>query len=104
MGTKAELYGDMNNDIIDLFDFATREHTIINPALSASEGSHADGHGGGDAGIVDTLYKYLTEGYDGAWLSEIGISVENHLATFAAEASRLENKVVDVEEFKASLS
>lgn len=103
MGTKGELYGDLENDTIDLFDFATREHTIIHPACTEVDGSHAGGHGGGDEGIVNTLYKYLTEGYDGAWLSEIGISVENHLATFAAEASRLENKVIDVEEFKNTL-
>jgi len=103
MGTKGELYGDMKNDTIDFFDFATRENTIIHPAGSAVDGSHAGGHGGGDGGIVDMLYKYLTDGFDSAWISEIGISVENHLATFAAEASRLENKVINVEEFKASL-
>ena len=103
MGTKGEIYGDMENDIIDLFDFSTREHTVINPASCGVDGSLAGGHGGGDKGILDTLHQYLTEGYDAAWLSEIGISVENHLATFAAEASRLENKVIDVEEYKASL-
>lgn len=102
MGTKGELYGDMDEDIINLYDFGTREHTVINPACTVVDGSLAGGHGGGDKGIVNTLYKYLTEGYDGAWLSEIEISVENHLATFATEASRLENKVVDIEEFKAS--
>lgn len=103
MGTKGEIYGDMDNDIIDLFDFSTREHTIINPASTKVDGSHAGGHGGGDEGIVNTLHKYLTEGYDGAWLSEIEVSVENHLATFAAETSRLESKVIDIEEFKTSL-
>ncbi len=104
MGTKGELYGDMDNDIIDLYDFATREHTIIHPAKGIVDGSLAGGHGGGDSGILNTLYKYLTEGYDGAWLSEIEISVENHLATFAAEESRLKNKVVNVEDFKMSLN
>lgn len=103
MGTKGELYGDMEEDIINLFDYATRKDTIINPACTTVDGSHAGGHGGGDIGIINTLYKYLTEGYEGEWLSEIGISVENHLTAFAAEASRLENKVIDVEEYKASL-
>lgn len=103
MGTKGEIYGDMDNDSISFFDFATREQTIINPAKSKVDGSHAGGHGGGDRGIVSTLYSYLTEGYNGEWLSEIGISVENHLTTFAAETARVENRVVDVDEFKASI-
>lgn len=103
MGTKGEIYGDMDNDTINLFDFSTRKHTVINPASIKVDGSHAGGHGGGDKGIVNTLYKYLTDGYDGAWLSEIGISAENHIITFAAEASRLENRVIDVEDFKSSV-
>jgi len=103
MGTKGEIYGDMDNDTITFFDFATRQETVINPAQCAVDGSLAGGHGGGDGGIVETLYKYLTEGYDGAWLSEIAISAENHLTAFAAETSRLENRVVDVEEYKASI-
>lgn len=103
MGTKGELYGDMDSDIINLFDFATREHTIINPACCSVDGSHAGGHGGGDGGIVNALYKYMTGSYDENWLSEIEISVENHLTTFAAEASRLRNEVICIDKFKESL-
>ena len=99
MGTKGELYGDMENNTIDIFDFGTREHNIINPASFEVDGSLAGGHGGGDQGLVDTLYKYLTEGYDGAWLSEIEVSVQNHIYTFAAETSRLESKIVEIEKY-----
>ena len=58
-----------------------------------------DGHGGGDGGIVRVLYKYLTEDYNGDMLSEIGISVQNHMIAFAAETSRKENRVVKMSEF-----
>ncbi len=57
------------------------------------------GHGGGDEGIVNVLYDYLANDYNGDLLSEIGISVGNHLTVFAAEKSRLEGTVVDVTEF-----
>ena len=103
MGTKGELYGDMDNDVIDYFDFKTRQNTLFHPANCNIDGSLAGGHGGGDNGIINTLYKYLVTGYDGAWLSEIGISVQNHLITFASEQSRLEGRVIDVEEYQRNI-
>lgn len=99
MGTKGEISGDMNRDVIDYYSFATREHELIHPARRMTDGTLVEGHGGGDGGIVNVLYKYLTEGYSGDLLSEIQISVENHLITFAAEKSRLENRVVSMTEF-----
>lgn len=100
MGTKGEIFGDIEEDVINYYDFETLETSVIHPANNTVDSSIDGGHGGGDEGIVDTLYKYLTEGYDGAWLSEIAISVENHMTTFAAEKSRLEGKVINVTEYK----
>ena len=96
-GTKGELAGDMRKGTIDYYDFATREHTEINPSKLTD--SILDGHGGGDGGIVTVLYKYLCEGYEGNLLSEIGISVQNHMMAFAAEKSRVEGRVVQMSEF-----
>ncbi|MBQ7624481.1 MAG: Gfo/Idh/MocA family oxidoreductase [Clostridia bacterium] len=99
MGTKGEIYGSGKDDILDFFDFRTREHTIIKPNETSLDDSITNGHGGGDGGIVATLYEYLVNGYKGDMLSEIGISTENHLIVFAAEESRLKNKVVNMKEF-----
>lgn len=99
MGTKGEIWGDMRKSTIDFYDFATREHTIIDPSERKLTDSILDGHGGGDGGIVNVLHKYLTEGYKGELLSEIEISVQNHLIAFAAETSRLENKVVFMSDY-----
>lgn len=99
MGTDGELYGDMEENMINYYSFKTKKNKIINPLEEMRDGSVVGGHGGGDEGIVGTLYKYLTEDYNGDMLSEIGISVYNHLITFAAEQSRLENRVINVEEF-----
>lgn len=99
MGTKGELVGDMDNTTIEYYDFATRTKTPINPSDVALGGAIDSGHGGGDTGIVNVLYEYLTTGYEGDLLSEIGISAENHMIAFAAEHSRLTGEVVDVEEY-----
>ena len=61
------------------------------------------GHGGGDEGIVNSLYDYLQGTYTGKCISDIGISVDNHLIVFAAEKARAEMTVVDMEEYIASL-
>ena len=100
MGTDGEIYGDMEENMIDYYDFKTREHTIINPLDKKLSGDITGGHGGGDSGIVNTLYKYIVEDYNGDMLSEIGISAENHAATFAAEKSRIEHRVIDMADFE----
>ena len=100
MGTDGELYGDMEENMINYYSFKTKKNKIINPLEEMLDGSVVGGHGGGDEGIVEILYKYLTEDYNGDMLSEIGISVDNHLITFAAEQSRIENRVINVEEFR----
>ena len=100
MGTDGEIYGDMSKNTLDFFSFKTREHTEIKPWELNLDDSIVSGHGGGDGGIVNTLYKYIAEDYTGDMLSEIGISVENHLTVFAAEKARLEKIVVDVEAFR----
>ena len=66
-------------------------------------GSITDGHGGGDRGIVNTLYEYLTVGCKSDLLSEIGISTENHLIAFAAEKSRLEHRVINMDDYKKEI-
>lgn len=96
MGTDGEVYGDMSNGTIKYFDFKTREHYITD--TNVKETAYA--HGGGDEGLVDILYKYVAEDYDGDMLSEIGISTANHLIAFAAEKSRVEETIVDIKAFE----
>ncbi len=100
MGTAGEIFGDMDRDIIEYFNFETREYTTIHPNEAPVDGSLSGGHGGGDEGIIHALYQYLAEGYEGDLLSKIDISVKNHFICFAAEKSRLENTIIDVTEFE----
>lgn len=68
----------------------------------AADNSITAGHGGGDEGIVRTLYEYLRGTYTGKSVPTIAESYYNHLITFAAEHSRLTGEVVDMEDYLAS--
>lgn len=101
MGTKGMLSAAMKGESsITVFDFEKKEEEVVN--MDALDGI-LGGHGGGDGGIVKTIYEYLTGTYEGNSVPEISESCYNHLITFAAEEARLSGKIVDVEEYIASL-
>lgn len=102
MGTKGELHGSMDasETPITWYDFETKKTEEI--PIKTGDGI-SNGHGGGDEGIVETLYEFLNGTYQGVSVSGITTSVENHLVVFAAEKSRQENCVVDLEEYVNSL-
>ncbi|MBQ4425098.1 MAG: Gfo/Idh/MocA family oxidoreductase [Lachnospiraceae bacterium] len=102
MGTKRELRACLTADEepIRLYDFETKTTSEI--PVSGKEGLPS-GHGGGDRGIIVSLYDYLTGRYSGSSISGIRISVDNHLLAFAAEESRHKGTVVDVDAYRAGL-
>ncbi len=101
MGTKGEIHAALDGKTpIEIYDFSTKEITTI--PMIAKDGI-ANSHGGGDEGIIATLYDYLTGQYSGKSISDVGISCDNHLIVFAAEHSRKTNTVVDVRQFKEAL-
>lgn len=96
-GTKGLIEGSFGgDDPISLYTFATKETEIV--PLVAIDGITGD-HGGGDMGIIDTMYSYFADGVKPNNIPDITQSCYNHLITFAAEESRLTNSVVDIEEF-----
>ena len=101
MGTEGEIWGDMENDVIEYFSFKTKTTTRTNSSENPVDASILGGHGGGDAGIVNEFYNYLAKDERGTFLSEIGISVKNHAIAFAAEESRISGNVVSMKEFEA---
>ncbi len=97
MGTRGELRAAMDaSSPITVFDFETRKTEEI-PMVSLD--GISGGHGGGDEGIVSSFYEYLTGTYEGKSISDIEISVENHLIVFAAEKAREGMMVVDMDEY-----
>lgn len=101
MGTQGEIRAAIDGKTpISVYNFETKtttEHPLV--SLDGING----GHGGGDYGIVNTLYDFLTGEYKGFSVSGVTTSVENHLIVFAAEESRATNRVVDLDEYAASL-
>ena len=106
MGTKGELKAALDGkspiELTSLDIPATQPKTTETIDLSA-DNSITSGHGGGDEGIIRTLYKYLCGEYDGKSIPTIEESYYNHLLTFAIEKSRIENTVVDVEDYIKSI-
>lgn len=97
MGTEGEVRAAIDgNNPIKVFNFKTRQEEEI--PYSGVDGI-AGGHGGGDAGIVNTLYSYIIGEYNGNAVPTIEESCYNHLVVFAAEESRATNTVVDVEKY-----
>ena len=102
MGTKGEIRGamDSSENPITCYNFETKKTEAI--PMNVGDGIK-NGHGGGDEGIVESFYEYLNGSYTGPSVSEISVSVDNHLIVFAAEKSRSEGAVVDLDEYRERL-
>ncbi len=107
MGTKGEICAN-DFDTIELVTFFQDDPTSPNFGKSETQyiqvGENVNQeisgtHGGGDPGIIDDVALYLGEHKPTKSISSIGTSVKNHLYVFAAEKSRAENIVVDIDEY-----
>ena len=85
MGTKGEIRGSMNDNIISIYDFLTKHETMIK--INQPVG----GHGGGDHGIVRSFLRDIDQQDEGKSKSSASISLRSHLMAFAAEESRLKH-------------
>lgn len=97
MGTEGELRANMGSPVMTIFNFNTRKTEEISVADMLPGDSIVGGHGGGDEGIMNAFYDMLT-GKESADLSTIEVSVQTHKIAFAAEMSRIEGRVVHLNE------
>lgn len=100
MGTKGEIFGRADDEHIELFDFVTKKTTEIDCHSGMISEGITGGHGGGDEGIVKTFLDVLSGSSDAEQISGIEISCKNHLISFAAEKSRIENTIVNPENLR----
>jgi len=91
-GTRGQIEGDGRH--IDIFDFLTDTHKVID--TRATDGTIVGGHGGGDAGLMDSFIAAVADNDPSKILSGPAETLETHLITFAAERSRKESRIVDV--------
>lgn len=96
-GTKGEIKGHMEDNTIEITDFVSGHKKLIK--LRASD----TGHGGGDEGIMKDFIKLVQQGSGQNSRSSAVVSVQSHLMAFAAETSRLENRVIQMPEYIESL-
>lgn len=91
MGTRGEIGGNMEKNVIEVKDFITGNVTQIQ--LNAD----AEGHGGGDDGLMRNLLRAIRG--EEACMTAATISLQSHMMAFAADESRKNGEVVNLEEF-----
>jgi predicted dehydrogenase len=98
-GTRAELTGD--GETIRVYDFLTRAERTVTP--EAAGGMNAgQGHGGGDAGLMDAFTAAVATGNRELIASGPRESLASHLAVFAAERARLAGTVEKIDPERAA--
>ena len=91
-GTKAELYGHMEDNLIEIRNFDGTTERIDVDISAATVGAH----NGSDFFMMEQLYKTLN-GEEGKGITYLDVSMESHLMSFGAEESRLsEGKTVKI--------
>jgi predicted dehydrogenase len=91
-GTRGQITGDGRN--IEIYDFTGDERTVIDTDTGGS--SAAEGHGGGDAGLVSAFVRAHHEGRPELLLTGAAESRDSHRVVFAAEQSRRSGQVVEL--------
>ena len=94
MGTKGEIWGDMNDPIIRVKPFEKPEMNVV---VDVQEG----GHGGGDDAVMKRFINALK--YDWDTKEDLDIAVTGHLLALAAEEARLDKKVIDFNQYMEEL-
>ena len=93
VGTKGEIRGYMEKNEIEVRYFnSNRSDLISTPVVYGT-------HGGGDTLLMRDFVRIVGAGDIHGGLSSANASVYSHLMAFAAEESRLTNKVIDMDEY-----
>lgn len=96
MGTEGDIKTTLAADKIPVHKLGTNEIEYVDVDLN---GLDMGNHNGGDTGIINTLYEFITGTYTGKSVCTIEQSKDNHMIVFAAEKARLNGTVVDLDEF-----
>jgi len=95
-GTKGEIEGNLETNSFIVRDFPTGRSDTIQVSTVL------DRHSGGDYFLMTDFIKLIREGKSGGRTSAKN-AVDSHVMCFAAERSRLENRLIDLDEYKEEL-
>jgi predicted dehydrogenase len=101
-GTEGVLRGGTYTKQIADCDIVVRDHATNDVSrfnVEPRAGAHA-GHGGGDRGLMESLYTEMQVADSADMRSSLHVSVESHLIGFAAEESRMTAQVVEAKPFR----
>lgn len=99
-GTKARLLGGAAYKAICGDDIVVVDHVDDRPVHHKVDYAWVgyEGHGGGDAGLVRSLYEEMNRSHPDEMLSSIHLSVMSHAIGFAAEEARLSGATIRLED------
>jgi len=100
-GTEGELLCQTDKELLQFYSFRTRQWETI--PVQAAGNDIRSGHGGGDTGIMVDVLGMLRGETPSKGICAVRTSYENHLIAFAAEESRLTNRVISLDEYERSL-
>jgi len=92
MGTKGEIRGNFDKNEIEVVYFNNGVRDIIHIPISIF------GHGGGDDALMREFVRNVNQPSEKVETSA-SLSLQSHLMAFAAEESRLQQKVIDMKKY-----
>ncbi len=93
MGTHGEITGDFDYNEIRIKHFPSNDEELIKLTNDLA------GHGGGDTGLMKDFVELVRNDGKLKGKTEASISVQSHIMAFAAEESRVTDRVLKIEDF-----
>ncbi|MPN22685.1 hypothetical protein SDC9_170068 [bioreactor metagenome] len=98
MGTKGDIFANMEENYIRVRTFGSKEDRVIRPAV------YGGSHSGGDVLLMQDVVTRLQNNDMHQARTQASLSLESHLIAFAAEHARASDTVVQLEDFTRSIS
>jgi predicted dehydrogenase len=97
LGTKGDIRANLEKNYITIRHFGENMETTIRPKI------YAGAHSGGDAMLMKDVVNIVANGNWEDARTNAALSVESHIMAFAAEVSRMEGVIVDIDDFKKEI-
>ncbi|NLK13726.1 MAG: Gfo/Idh/MocA family oxidoreductase [Spirochaetales bacterium] len=99
MGTKGDIFANMEENYIRVRTFGSHEDRVIRPPMI-----HIGSHGGGDFLLMQDVVTRLQNNDMHQAKTQASLSLESHLIAFAAEHARASDTVVQLKDFARKIS